>query len=129
MATQTAVRRREQAEPVERGHRPVYAPAVDIVETKDGLVMLLDMPGVEPGDIDIQYENGLLAIHGKVKPREPEQATWLVHEYGTGDYRRSFTVGEAIDIDKIEAEYKNGVMRLHLPKAESLKPRRIEVKS
>jgi HSP20 family protein len=106
----------------------VYTPPVDIIERPDGLVMLLDMPGVESKDIDIQYENGLLTVHGKVQSREPENASWLVHEYGTGDYHRSFTVGEGIDTGKIEAELKDGVMRLSLPKAESLKPRKIEVK-
>jgi HSP20 family protein len=106
----------------------VYAPLVDIIEQKDGLLLVLDMPGVEPGDIDIQYENGLVTIHGKVAPREQEKACYLRYEYGTGDFYRTFTVGEGIDAGKIEAECKNGVVTLRLPKSEAFKPRKIEVK-
>jgi len=131
MATGTAVEKKgtgdvRRAEPMRS--RRVYTPPVDIIEQKDGLLMLLDMPGVEPDGIHIQYENGLVTIHGKVQPREAEQAQYLLREYGTGDYYRSFTVGEGIDVNKIEACCKDGVVTLHLPKSEALKPRRIEVK-
>lgn len=132
MATETAVARREKSE-LRRAEEPtrarrVYSPPVDIIEQKDGLCLLLDMPGVDPAGVDVQYENGLLTIRGKVEPREHDQATYLLREYGTGDYYRSFTVGEGIDAAKIEAECKNGVLKLHLPKAEAFKPRKIEVK-
>ncbi|HOQ86462.1 MAG TPA: Hsp20/alpha crystallin family protein, partial [Phycisphaerae bacterium] len=74
MATETLVRQGQsevrRAEPART--RRVYAPLVDIIEQKDGLLLVLDMPGVEPGDIDIEYENGLLTVHGKVEPREQE---------------------------------------------------------
>lgn len=131
MVTQTPVRAREgevrPAEPMRT--RRMYRPPVDIIEQKDELWMVLDMPGVEPGDVDIQYENGLLTIHGKVQPREPENAQYLRCEYGVGDYHRTFSLGEGIDADKIQAECRNGVVKLHLPKSEALKPRKISVKA
>lgn len=129
MATE-AMNKGTQAQPVARAERrPVYTPPVDIIETPDGLRMLLDMPGVEPGDIDIQYENGVLTIEGKVQPRKREGVEYLLCEYGVGDYFRSFALGEGIDANKIEASFDDGVMTLTLPKAEALKPRKIEIKS
>jgi len=108
--------------------RRVYSPNVDIMENSDGLVLKADMPGVGAKDIDIQYEDGLLTLHGKVEPRQDESNTsYLLHEYGVGDFYRSFRVGEGVDVDKIRAELKDGVMTLHLPKAEALKPRKISV--
>jgi HSP20 family protein len=131
MATETPVKRREdqvrRVEPMRT--RRMYTPPVDILEQKDGLWLMLDMPGVQAGDVEIQYENGLLTIHGKVQPREPQDADYLHCEYGTGDFYRTFSVGEGIDADKIEAECRNGVIKLHLPKSEALKPRKIEVKA
>jgi len=107
----------------------VFTPPVDIIEQKDSLVLMLDMPGVEPTDIDIQLENGLLTVHGKVEPRERQGLDYLRCEYGTGDYYRTFTVGDGIDAQRIEAECKNGVVKVNLPKSEALKPRKITVKS
>jgi HSP20 family protein len=129
MTTETQVRRQSEARPERARDRCVYTPPVDIVEQKNGLTLLADMPGVDPGDIDIQYENGVLTLHGRVEPREPQNARHLVREYGTGDYCRTFALGEGIDADKIVAEYKDGVLKLHLPKSEALKPRKIEVKA
>lgn len=108
-----------------------YVPNVDIVEQADGLLLVADMPGVRAEDVDIQYEQGLLTIQGRVQARHddvgPDQ--YMLREYGVGDFYRSFRVGEGVDIDKIRAELKNGVMTLHLPKAEALKPRKISVKT
>ena len=118
------VRRVEQSRQAE-----TYVPAVDILEREDGLVLMADMPGVASDDVEIQYEQGVLTIHGRVRPPRETPGRYLVREYGTGDYLRSFTLGEGIDIDKIEAVCRNGVLELRLPKAEALKPRRIEVKA
>lgn len=105
-----------------------YCPRFDIWETEDELVLYGDMPGVTPENLDIHYENGQLGIHGKVCPRH-DDIKFSYGEYGIGDYHRSFTVGEAIDADKISAELKHGVLTLHLPKSEKVKPRKIEIKS
>lgn len=106
----------------------VYSPRIDIWETDEELVMYADIPGVATEDLDIQFENRELRIHGKVSPRH-EGRNYLYGEYGIGDFYRTFTIGEAIDAERIEAELKDGVLTLHLPKTEAVKPRKIEVKS
>ncbi len=105
-----------------------YRPRFDIWESEEELTLYGDLPGVAPENLDIQFENRELTIHGKVERRHAD-INFLYGEYGIGDFYRTFTVGEAIDSEKISAELKNGVLTLHLPKAESVKPRRIEVKS
>lgn len=110
--------------------RRTYTPNVDIIETADEFLVVADMPGVTADAIDIQYEQGVLTMHGRVEPRQDEESTnYLLREYGIGDYYRSFRLGEGIDPDKIEAHLKNGVMELHLPKSGATKPKKIEVKS
>lgn len=105
-----------------------YIPRIDIWESGDELIVYADVPGVVAENVDIQFENGELTIHGKVSPRQ-ENVNFLYGEYGTGDFYRTFSIGEMIDADKVVAELNNGVLVLHLPKAEQVKPRRIEVKS
>jgi HSP20 family protein len=105
-----------------------YSPRIDIWETGDELMLYADMPGVSAENLDIQFENRELRIHGKVCPRH-EGINFLYGEYGIGDFHRTFTIGESIDSEKISAELKDGVLTLHLPKTEAVKPRRIAVKS
>ena len=105
-----------------------YTPRFDIVENEDGLVLLGDMPGVAPEDLEVRFENEHLIVHGKAAPRH-EGRELIFGEYGVGDYYREFRVSESVDAEKIVAELKNGVLTLHLPKAEAVKPKRIEVKS
>ncbi len=105
-----------------------YRPNVDILETADELVVLADVPGAAGGNIDVDFEDGTLTILAKVEPRQDEKTEYLVQEYGVGDYYRTFHVSEAIDTGKISAEYADGVLSLHLPKAEATKPRKIAVK-
>jgi HSP20 family molecular chaperone IbpA len=104
-----------------------YTPRIDIWETENELVLYADMPGVAAEDLDIQFENRELRIHGRVSARH-EDISFLYGEYGIGDFYRTFTIGESIDAKKISAELKDGVLKLHLPKTEAVKPRRIEVK-
>ena len=106
-----------------------YSPPVDILERKDEILVLVDMPGVKGGDVDIRFENGELSIHGTVNDRQCEGTRQLVHEYGTGYYYRTFEISEAIDAERISAEYKDGVLSLLLPKVEAVKPRKIAVKT
>jgi len=106
-----------------------FRPNVDIVELPDELLVLADMPGTKSEDTDIDFENGNLTIHARVAPRQPEGTQFLLREYEIGDFYRTFQVSEAIDANHITAEYANGVLTLHLPKAEAAKPRRIQVRS
>jgi HSP20 family protein len=110
--------------------RPIYAPQVDILEKENDLVMAADLPGVGAQDVEIHYEDGLLTIQGRVEPRQNESKTnYLLREYGVGDFYRSFRIGSGIEVDKILAEIKHGVLMVHLPKAEALRPRKITVQA
>jgi HSP20 family molecular chaperone IbpA len=104
-----------------------YRPNVDILEQGDELLVVADVPGARSDAIDVKFEDGMLEIQAAVEPRQCDGHTCLLHEYEVGDYYRSFQVSEAIDGGKISAEYADGVLTLHLPKAESLKPRKIAV--
>jgi HSP20 family protein len=132
MATETAISKRPEDKVTRAEHtrnRPHYNPNVDIVETRDELLVLADMPGLEPGDVDVHFENGTLTIHGKVRERQTENTTYMLREYGVGDFHRSFEVSEAIRPDGITAEYADGLLTLHLPKTEAVKPRKITVRT
>ena len=106
-----------------------FTPLVDIIETDDAFVFHADLPGVKPGDVDISFENGALVISGKVQPRRPENANYLWREYGVGHFYRSFTLAAPVNVDGITAELKNGELTLTVPKHESVKPRKIEIKT
>jgi len=105
-----------------------YVPVVDILEKPDELMLLAEVPGARAEDIDINYERGQLTISATVKPRHPDDAVYLVREYGIGDFARSFQIGEGIDSEKIAAEVRDGVLTLHLPKAAAARSRKIAVK-
>ena len=104
-----------------------YRPNVDILEQAEELLVLADLPGATNDQIDINFEKGVLTLHAKVPLRQGEDQRYLLREYGVGDYYRTFQVSESIDVSRIAAEYANGVLTLHLPKAESIKPRKISV--
>jgi HSP20 family protein len=104
-----------------------FRPNVDILEENDELLLRADMPGAKNDSIDINFEDGTLEIYAAVPPRQEEEQTCLSREYQIGDYYRSFQISEAIDAGKISAEYADGVLTLHLPKAESIRPRKIAV--
>lgn len=132
MSTDMTIKKEEgEVTRVERARdRRTYTPNVDIIETSNEFVVLADMPGVAADAIDIQYEQGVLTMHGRVEPRQAEDNTsYLLREYGVGDYYRSFRLGEGIDPEKIEARLQDGVMELHLPKSEAVKPKRIAVQT
>jgi len=107
--------------------RPAVAPAVDVFENKDELLILADVPGVGKEDFTIHLEKGKLTI--EARRNEPAQGNLLASEYRPFDYRRTFLVPQGIDADKIVAELNQGVLRLHLPKAAALKPRQIQIKA
>lgn len=130
MTTESTLEKQPDQASAERtrgGH--FYRPNVDIIEQKDELVLLADMPGVKPGDIEISFEDGEISVHGRVTSRYTGAKDFLLTEFGIGDYYRTFRVSEQIDSTKIHAEYNNGVLTLHLPKVEQLKPRKIAVKA
>jgi HSP20 family protein len=106
-----------------------YRPNVDIYEQEEELVVQADMPGVQPDQLEVRFEDGLLTIHGPVSPRRPEAARNVHAEFGVGDFFRSFRVSEQIDASGIAADYHDGVLTLHLPKAPAARPRKIAVRT
>ena len=131
--TKEMTEKRTQHETVhpERARRGrAYVPNADIIENDDEFLVLADVPGVKAGNVDVTYEQGILEIHAQVEPRRDEARTnYLLREYGVGDYYRSFRLGGQIDVAGIQAELKNGVLTLHLPKATPAKRKQIEVKA
>jgi len=108
---------------------PVFTPPVDILETEAAITVLADMPGVQSGGLNIDLENGVLTIEGRIADTENAGERTLLREYRTGSFRREFRLTNLIDQGRIDAALRDGVLRLTLPKAEAARPRRIEVRS
>lgn len=106
-----------------------FVPRVDIFESKDSLFLVADMPGVDEKTVDIELEKNVLTIAGRVENGRIKDGTMMYSEYEIGDYERVFTLSDEIDRDKIVATVKNGVLRLELPKAEKVKPKKIAIKA
>lgn len=105
----------------------IYTPQVDIIERKEDIVVIADMPGVDDKSVDITLEKNVLTIYGKVDLDAPKDYRLALSEYGIGDFQRVFTLSDEVDRDKIQASVKNGVLKLVMPKAESAKTRKIPI--
>ena len=98
------------------GQRPVYRPAVDIVDAPNEMVVLADVPGVDETHLDITLDKNVLTIRGTVEPPAFEGHTSLRTEFGVGDFERTFTLSDDVSREGIEASVKDGVLQLKLPK-------------
>ena len=107
----------------------VFVPAVDIFETPESLVLVADMPGVSGDKVTLDLKDNYLRVYGEVAPPLGPGEAMVEQEYATGDFQREFHLGSLIDQSKIEANMKDGVLRLVMYKVEKAKPRKIEVKS
>ncbi|MCB1324560.1 MAG: Hsp20/alpha crystallin family protein [Leptospiraceae bacterium] len=105
-----------------------FRPNVDIVEGEHDLVVYADVPGATKKDIHITVENGLLTIDAVPDIAGFDGLRAVYSEYHVGGYHRQFQVGESIDVEKIEADVNQGVLRLKLPKKEAAKTVRIQIK-
>jgi HSP20 family protein len=105
-----------------------FLPAVDIVETEEELLLVADVPGVAPGDVDLRFENDELILQAK-RSLPARAGKPLRGEYKEGDFYRLFRVHESIDSTGIAAECAGGVLTVHLPKVEKVKPRKVLVKA
>jgi HSP20 family protein len=125
------VQEKREVEKAQEQTRPMRAflPTADIFETEDALTVVLEMPGVDRDNIDVNVENGVLMIEGRIDFSKYEGLQPVYSEYNIGPFRRSFRISSRIDQDKIKAEMRDGVITLTLPKAEEAKPRRIEVRT
>lgn len=101
------------------------SPAVDVYEAEDALVMLLDMPGVSKEDIKVHIDKGIIRITGTAKI--PHKGDFRYLEFRPNYYKRSFELGAEVNQEKIQADYKQGVLTLHMPKLERAKNREIIV--
>jgi HSP20 family protein len=107
----------------------VFTPNVDIFETDTELVLLADMPGVKAGDLSIDLRDDTLTLAGDVQPDQKPGESEISIEYEVGKYYRQFSLSEIIDQAKIDAQLKDGVLRLTLPKVEKATPRKIAVQA
>jgi len=105
---------------------PVVVPRVDIFENEDEILLYADMPGVVKDEVRINVDNGRLELSGIRSGEACGAAKW--EEFCDVDFQRVFSVPQTIDVNKVHAELKDGVLQLHLPKSEAAKPRQIEVK-
>ncbi len=108
---------------------PTFTPAVDIFETEREITLVADMPGVKAKELNIDLHENLLTLAGGAEPLEGPEEVDVLREYEAGTYYRQFTLSEAIDQEKIDAELKDGVLRLIMPKVEAATPRKIKVKT
>jgi HSP20 family molecular chaperone IbpA len=105
-----------------------YSPYTDIYETKDTVVVTMEVPGVTKSDIDIRLEKGQLTVTGNLDSKLYDGLDPIYSEYNVGNFVRSFTLSTKIDSDAIEATVADGVLTLRLPKAKEAVARRIEIR-
>ena len=127
MSDRKDVAKREERSPEVTGKVATVIPSVDIYENNDELLLYADMPGVTKEDMTINLENGKLSIAGI--RRVTSEGTPQFIEFGAVEFRRTFSVPQGIDTTKVNAELKEGVLRLHLPKTDAVKPKHIEIKA
>jgi HSP20 family protein len=105
-----------------------WAPAVDIYEHENNIVIKAELPGVDPKDVDIRLDNNVLTVQGERKlDNEVKKENYHRVERSYGAFTRSFTLPTTVDPGGIKAEYKDGVLRVTLPKREEAKPKQIQI--
>lgn len=105
-----------------------WTPAVDIFETENELLLKADLPGVEMKDVDIQLENGTLALRGERRQQEEKkEGGYHRIERSYGGFARYFSLPDTVDAEHVKADYRNGVLTVTLPKKELAKPRQIRI--
>ena len=106
-----------------------WAPAVDIYETEHSLVVKADLPDIKPEELDIRVENNILTIRGERKfEKKVDENNYLRVERSYGSFARSFSLASIVNTEAIQADYKDGVLTLSIPKREEAKPKQIKVR-
>ncbi|MBN3510348.1 Hsp20/alpha crystallin family protein [Mycolicibacterium nivoides] len=105
---------------------PRFMP-MDLCKIGDHYVLTADLPGIDPGSVDVNVDNGTLTISAHRTARTEESVQWLANERFFGSYRRQLSLGDGIDTSAISATYENGVLTVTIPVAERARPRKIEV--
>ncbi|WP_107660031.1 Hsp20/alpha crystallin family protein [Nocardia suismassiliense] len=107
---------------------PRFMP-MDLFKAGDHYVLHADLPGVDPGSVDVSVDNGTLTLRAQRSAPSEEGVQWIASERFAGNFMRQISLGDNVDADKISAAYNNGVLSVTIPIAERAKPRRIEVAS
>ena len=106
---------------------------LDVYATHEAVTVYAAIPGLGPDDVEISVNQGTVTISGQLpnvaNSEEAKGATWYLHELGSGSFQRSITLPVEVDSTKADATIENGVLRLHLPKADRAKPRQIKVRA
>ena len=125
-----SVQQKKELAPKEEKTVPTryYVPTTDIYETDATLTLVMEVPGVEKKDVNVQLENDVLRVEGRIDFSKYEGLEPLYAEYNVGHYARAFTLSDKIDQDGISAELADGVLTLTLKKAKSALPRRITIR-
>jgi HSP20 family protein len=106
-----------------------WIPSLDVSETKNELVVKAEVPGLDPKDIDISLSDGLLTIRGEKKQeKEEKEANYHLVERSYGSFTRSVQLPKEIQSEKISASYKNGILKITLPKSEEAKKKEVKIK-
>jgi HSP20 family protein len=108
----------------------VWTPAVDVFDTKDAIVLKVELPGLTPADIDIEIDDNVLTIKGERRFEEKlEDGRYYRLERSYGHFSRSLTLPQGVRGDAVEASFEQGVLQVRVPKADEVKPRKISVSS
>jgi HSP20 family protein len=102
---------------------------VDLFKEGDRYVLAADLPGIDPGSVDVDVDGQLLTIRAQRTGADREGAKWLTQERPAGTFMRQFSLGDGIDIERISAGYENGVLSVIIPLAERAKPRKVQVET
>lgn len=112
------------------GMNDLYSPLANVSETDDHYEIVLDLPGIDPDVVNVEWKHGDLWITGERKwADEGHGKHWLSRECHYGRFQRVFRLTDEIDVDKVDAEYKDGVLRILAPKSEAAIPRRINIRN
>ena len=123
---QTSLTTESRPRAAEAARSLTYRPNVDIADCGSELVIVADIPGSAADQVDVSFDDGVLTIAATV-PGRPQPGNPVRQEYGVGDYRRSFQLGEGFDASQIAAAYRHGVLTVRVPRLAAVPPRTIPV--
>jgi HSP20 family protein len=107
---------------------PRFMP-IDLHRDGDHYILNADLPGIDPGSVDVDVDGQLLTIRAERTGRSPEGVKWLANERPVGSFLRQLNLGDGIDTERISASYENGVLSVMIPVSERAKPRKVEIMS
>lgn len=115
--------------PLSLSYGAYSVPAIDLYQTEDEVVVKAALPGFRPDDVQLSVENNVLTLRGEFKPQNGQNATYHIHEQRHGSFERSIPLPVDVETDKAQADFENGILTVTLPKAETVKPKTINIKA